>query len=194
MESLSDFYYKNGYGEPQYGITDKGSTHDYINGYYNSEFSYRREETLKILEIGVSSGSSISLWNKFFGNSLIYGVDVQNGITDVYKPIMIEKNIKLIFDDAYNDSVVNLFPNDYFDYIIDDGPHTLQSQMDCINKWLCKVKSGGKIIIEDIQQESDALSLRDAANLTSLVKTSTIIDLRLNKGRWDDLILEVVKK
>ena len=169
-------------------ITDKHTTHDYVNGYYNEAFA-DTSKPIKLLEIGVYRGGSLQLWSEHFGpESEIYGFDIE----DIQSPqLLAADNIHFELKDAYSDEVVNGFENEYFDFIVDDGPHTLQSQIDCINKWFPKLKVGGKMIIEDIQSENDLLVLR-AMNPPS--GSMVIYDLRPNKGRYDDIIIEITKK
>jgi hypothetical protein len=84
-----------------------------------------------------------------------------------------------------------LFEDDYFDYIIDDGPHNVQSQIYAIENWLSKVKKGGKLIIEDIQ---GPLALTKLENLCiSKDLDFKIFDLRKNKNRFDDIIISITK-
>ena len=104
----------------------------------------------------------------------------------LYKP-----NIYFEFKDAYADETIAEFKDEYFDIIVDDGPHTLQSQIDCITKWWPKLKVGGKMIIEDIQTEDDLLVLR-AMNPPS--GSLNVYDLRPNKGRYDDIIIQIIKE
>ncbi len=57
--------------------SDKGTEHDYINGYYDAEFTPRKNEYIRIMEIGVLNGESINLWNKYFEDAMeIVGVDI----------------------------------------------------------------------------------------------------------------------
>lgn len=79
-----------------------------------------------------------------------------------------------------------------FDIIIDDGPHSLESQIFFLENYLDKVKPNGLLIIEDIQNISDTKILyeKTPSNFQSNI---SIIDLRASKNRYDD-ILFVIKK
>lgn len=172
--------------------SDKGTTHDYISSYYDKEFTSKRNEKLKILEIGIHRGLSLKLWKDWFINSNIFAVDPCKEV-DILSEILFEindrTNIKIIKDDAYSQKVLNMFENESMDYIIDDGPHTLESQIFSIKNWLKKVKPGGKLIIEDIQSISDLNQLVLEANETNM--KWEVYDMRDNKGRYDDIILEI---
>jgi hypothetical protein len=178
---LSKFY------QLQVYQSDKGTLHDYIDAYYNSIFTPLKDEKIELLEIGVASGGSIELWAQFFANGNITGLDNREY---GYVPVLENINIKIC--DAYSDEVVNQFIDNTFDFIIDDGPHTLESQIFFIQKYLPKVKSGGRLIIEDIQTVSDLDILKVEASNTNM--DWKVFDLRNNKGRYDDIIIEIIKK
>lgn len=167
--------------------SDKGSIHDYISSYYSKEFLGKRDQNIKLMEIGVHRGPSIVLWKSWFKNSEIIGVDNE----DIYECERVYD--KLIIEDAYTDKFIEKFSNEYFDYIIDDGPHTLDSQIISATKWIHKVKSGGKIIIEDIQSINWIDPLKNSLDL-SIVSEYRVFDFRNNKNRYDDIIFEITKR
>jgi hypothetical protein len=57
--------------------------------------------------------------------------------------------------------------------------------------WVPKLKSGGKLIIEDIQNFEHTKLLVEAAE--SLNLPYKLFDLRQNVGRYDDVVFEVTK-
>lgn len=179
--TLEELYNKQG------SKSDKGSTHDYIKGYYGKEFSDKRDLKINLMEIGVHRGPSIVLWKSWFKNSEVIGVDNE----DLYEEPPVYD--KLIIEDAYTDDFINSFNDEYFDYIIDDGPHTLESQIISATKWIHKIKPGGKLIIEDIQSIDWINHLENSLD-KSIVSSYRTFDLRNNKGRYDDIIFEVTKK
>lgn len=170
--------------------SDKGTTHDYINGWYSDEFTSKRNDKLSILEIGVHRGPSIKLLKDWFINSNITGIDPfgdglpETMADDIRKMV----DATIIEADAYTPEVLDLFKDESIDYLIDDGPHTLDSQLFSIQYWFPKVKKGGTMIIEDIQKFD-----RDKEKIDSLCHTLglhyELIDLRSNKGRYDDILL-----
>ena len=173
--------------------SDKGTTHDYINGYYSEEFTLKRNDKLKILEIGVHRGPSMKLLRDWFINSEITGIDpfynLPEGMADDIRKM---GDIQIIEADAYTQDVLDMFENDSIDYLIDDGPHTIDSQIYSIKNWFSKVKLGGKLIIEDIQSNSDLNKLIDEVH--SLNYVYKVFDFTKNKNRYDDIILEIIKK
>lgn len=169
---------------------DKGTVHNYINLYYENEFGSKKDEPLNILEIGVWAGGSMRLWDDFFTNSKITGLDSHNYVNDMFK-CYLRTSYKHI--DAYLDSTVDLFNDNHFDYVIDDGPHTLESMVTCIQKYLPKVKSGGKVIIEDVQEIEWIKTLENCID-KNIAESWRTLDMRESKGRYDDIIFEIIKK
>lgn len=172
--------------------SDKGTTHDYINSYYDKEFTDKKNKELKILEIGIHAGLSINLWKNYFINSKIIGIDTFTEVDlleEIKDEILNSKNVEIIKADAYTQQILDRFDSNTFDYIIDDGPHTLESQIFSIKFWSKKIKKEGKLIIEDIQSIDSLNKL--ILEVDSFDMKWEVFDLRNNKGRYDDIILEI---
>jgi len=167
--------------------TDKGGIHDYINAYYTHEFYDKRESVKTFLEIGVFNGGSLRLWKEWFINAKITGIDIN------MPDFVAQEGINIFVKDAYNQQVIDEIQDETYDYIIDDGPHTLHSMVIAVKKYLPKVKKGGKLIIEDVQDIEWIKILEEVIdkNIASEWKT---FDMRSNKGRYDDIIFEIKRK
>jgi hypothetical protein len=165
----------------QYG-TDKESIHKYCSLIYQEIFEPAKDKKMDILEIGIQSGASLVLWNEFFKNSIIYGIDNANfvkGHFDQYP------RIKTIIQNAYNEKILTHLP--LFDIIIDDGPHSLESQKKFISLYFNKLKKGGILIIEDIDGHENANELiRCAYHYSS---SFHLIDTRKETNRHDNIVL-----
>lgn len=179
--------------------SDKGTLHDYINGYYNQEFSPKQDKSIKLLEIGVGQGHSLYLWKNFFSKGKVIGIENNPELIPLFiKPEWMDwvdssqTNATILINDAYSNEVIEKFKDEEFDYIIDDGPHTLETQLIFIQKYLNKVKTNGKLIIEDIQSEEILNELIKETQLVGMEYKA--FDLRNNKNRYDDIILEITKK
>lgn len=171
--------------------TDKGTIHDYINAYYTNEFHNTKSTTEKVLEIGIWNGGCLRLWKEWFTNAQITGMDVHELVPTLFgEP---QEGIEIIIKDGYQQETIDSFPNDTYDYIIDDGPHTLESMVIAVKQYLPKVKPGGKLIIEDVQDIEWIKVLEDAIDKELSVEWKTF-DMRDNKGRYDDIIFEVKRK
>jgi cephalosporin hydroxylase len=134
--------------------TDKELRHSYCSLVYENLFAPYRDKTLNILEIGICHGGSLILWNDYFPNATIIGVDNDD---QTAPPLKLYNRISTHFVDAYSDNFANTI-ND-IDILIDDGPHSLDSQLQCIDLYLHKVRSGGLFIIEDIRSIDNANKL-----------------------------------
>ena len=114
--------------------TDKNTTHSYLPLYQQLLIS-KKETAKNVLEVGIQNGGSIKLWSDFFKNATVYGVDIMN-IDEVWQEIKDKENIILYTStDAYDRDIFNnnfLNKNIKFDFMLDDGPHTLESMIQFI--------------------------------------------------------------
>lgn len=169
--------------------SDKGTAHDYINSFYNKEFTDIRNDSIKIVEIGIFEGNSLRLFGEWFLNGTIIGIDNGKFMKEGWKEkVMTIPNTTAIFEDAYSDDIVNQFEDESLDYVIDDGPHTHKSQIMAYQKWFKKIKKGGKLIIEDINGVSTLSN-----KFTEIGVNFEIYDTRKKTNKGDD-VLFVFKK
>lgn len=178
--------------------TDKNTTHSYF-GLYNKLLNPIRSQSKNILEIGIGdfgakNGGSLLLWKMYFKNALIHGVDIISK-DRVYDIILRDTSIKTYLNtDAYNTEFVEEFKkqNILFDFIIDDGPHTLDSQCKCIELYSQLLTENGILVIEDVQ---DILWTEKFKQITPnhLKKYIHIYDLRHIKNRYDDIVFVINK-
>jgi len=140
-------------------------------------------------------GEVLNYGKIFFINATIYGVDIMN-INDVFENLRNDNNIKLFTStDAYNEEFFNetfLNKNIKFDFMLDDGPHTLESMKQFINLYSKLMAEDGILIIEDVQDWSwiEILSEQVPEDLKPFIKS---FDLRKNKGRYDDIVFTIDK-
>ena len=166
--------------------TDKDTSHSYLPLY--QQLLINKKETAKnVLEIGIYAGGSIKLWNDFFTNATIYGLDIMN-FSSVWEEIKNKDKIKLYTSvDAYNNDFFNttfLDKKIYFDFMLDDGPHTLESMKQFIRLYSQIMTHDGILIIEDVQNWDwiDILKNEVPENLKQYIKT---YDLRSIKNQYD---------
>lgn len=164
--------------------TDKNSVHNYIQGFYEKEFEKYKDKKINLLEIGISSGASMYMWNKYFPDANLYGID----ITNIIRREHFLENINYIFSNAYDLNLINNLPE--FDIIIDDGPHTIETQIFVIKFYLNKLKKDGILIIEDVQYVENFEILKNAVPPFLRDKVEAI-DLRKDKDRYDDLMFVI---
>lgn len=170
--------------------TDKDTIHSYLETYENL-FREKRFTSTAIMEIGIAEGGSIKLWNDYFVNARIFGLDImsmKDSIKDIkynYPRINLSLNT-----DAYNIDV-NIFKNK-FDIIIEDGFHTLSNQLKFLKKYLPILEDDGIMIIEDVDKIEDIDELSKATP-EEYKKYIEVYDLRANKGRYDDILFVINK-
>lgn len=116
----------------------------YLEHFYDDFFiKIKKKSSITMMEIGVSYGGSIQLWRDYLDtNNKIYAGDVT-----YFQPV---ENTYSIIGDMYSDDQVSKFSDNYFDLIIDDGPHSFESFTLLIEKYFLKIKKDGKLIVEDI--------------------------------------------
>lgn len=192
MESMTQILSNNNWSGEAGIQTDKNTTHNYIDGFYEKEFQQYRDKSIRVLEIGIASGHSLLLWDRYFPNHAgIYGVDNYGG--KIVREARETEKIFITIDDAYTERVAKNLPS--FDIIIDDGPHTLESMISCINLYLPKLNKGGVLVIEDVQSIDWIPVLSSVfAKIKSETDEFDLIDLRKTKGRYDDLMFVVRRK
>jgi hypothetical protein len=174
--------------------TDKNTLHSYLPLYQKLLIS-KKETAKNVLEVGIYAGGSIKLWSDFFTNATVYGLDIIN-IQNIWEGI--KYNDKIILHtsiDAYNnDFFINNFLNKNIkcDFILDDGPHSLESMKQFIRLYSQIMTDDGILIIEDVQSWDwiDILKNEVPENLKQFIK---IYDLRHNKNRYDDIVFTIDK-
>ena len=172
--------------------TDKETRHSYLPLY--QELLINKKYTAKnVLEVGILRGGSIKLWHDFFTNATIYGLDIIKN-KDIWDGIKNNDRIKLVRFDAYDESFFNNhFLNQVkFDFMLDDGPHTLESMKQFIRLYSQVMTDDGILIIEDVQDIEWLNILTDTVpdNLKQYIKT---YDLRSIKNVPDDIVFTIDK-
>ena len=177
MKTLEEIYQK--YSAP-HGWGDKGTLHSYID-FYSQQMTKR--SNVSVLEIGVEYGHSIAMWQEYFANSKVYGIDIKKNkfefelrnfiLGDATDPEIIKKN----------------FARNKFDYVVDDGSHAIEDQVAAFDLIFPKMKRGGKYFIEDVNGDNAIRSI--SKHLYSSGHSFDIFDFREEKGRYDDIIIVV---
>jgi hypothetical protein len=174
--------------------TDKLWPHKYIEEFYETEFKVLQLKPIKILEIGFRHGASLFLWSNYFPNAQILGLDNQSDLavnqsTPVDQGWIDAPRIKIQIGDAYSQATADEVAND-FDVIIDDGPHSLPSQLKFLELYLPKLTPNGVAIIEDLQRYG-GLTFWPLLFKTPLKYQVELYDFRNKSGLMDDLLYVV---
>lgn len=114
----------------------------YIENFYDKVLKEGRSKVKNFMEIGVAGGGSLELWKDYYPKKVnIHAIDIHHFEVE---------GVKRKVGDAYTQEMADLFKDDYFDVIIDDGSHNLDDWYKLVDLWLPKVKEGGRLIIEDV--------------------------------------------
>jgi trans-aconitate methyltransferase len=155
-----------------YRPTDKFDL-GYVDTFYNELFMPLRDKVTNLLEIGIHYGESLLLWRDYFPNAVIHGVDVHE-----YTPsLRQEERLNLQYTNAYTKEFTNTLSDEFFDIIIDDGPHTFESMVFFLQHYMNKLKPGGILVLEDIINKNWTPHLIDIVN-TNYTNYITIFDMR----------------
>lgn len=177
-QSLTEIFKRIGHFGSDIGCNDKNGTHTYTETYDKVLEPYRNGCTF--MEIGLAMGDSIKLFDEYFENSNIIGVD----ISVVFEIPKYKNDVKIIQADATKVDFLNTIKDEFFDVVLDDADHTHKSQIATFNLLKHKMKPRSIYIIEDILSPEQSLPL-----LKSIHDNCEVYDFRNIKGRFDDMIL-----
>jgi hypothetical protein len=146
--SLMELVVKHGlYTNGNVWGTDKEIIHGYVSSFYEDAFAKYRDKEINLIEVGVYRCFSIKMWREYFPKAKIWASDIED---DHFIPM---DGVEYFCGDSYSDEMVSQHPN--ADIIIDDGPHTVESQILFLQKYLPKLNKGGTLVVEDVQSGSD---------------------------------------
>ena len=133
-------------------VTDHRHCHPYTL-FYDGMFKNKKNESLKIAELGILEGASLLMWKEYFANSEIYGFEYNHELIDRFKTNFNNERIILnSINVKNNDSITTAFSdvNVMYDIIIEDTTHEFEDQIRVIENIYQYLKPGGILIIEDI--------------------------------------------
>lgn len=167
--------------------TDKEESHHYISGFY--ELFFKQRMVTKIMEVGVRNGYSIRLWLSMPNIERIVGLDSDSRV--------LQSNLE-IFDsryffhlaDAYRLKSLNtLLKDENFDLIIDDGPHSLESQMFAARTFVKFLNDSGALVIEDVSKAEISTNKIINSLPLSFKGIVRVVDLRGISGKEDSVLI-----
>jgi hypothetical protein len=148
---------------------------------YERHFSRFRGREVHLLEIGIYSGGSLEMWEKYFGaQARIYGVDIEPGCK------------------AYEAGAVRVFTGDQadrafwqrfkeevpeLDIVIDDGGHLAEQQIVSLEELLPHLRPGGVYLCEDVHHPFNQFSAYVSGLAQDLNTLAYEADLKNNERR-----------
>ncbi len=176
MKTLNEIYQH--YQSPD-GHGDKGTAHTYIDEYQRLLEPYRKNSI--VLEIGLCYGESMRMWEEYFIDSKVIGVDITSKFLT---GLINEPGHNIVIADATKDDIINKLDEKMFDVLIDDGSHRLVDQLNTFRIFKDKINPGGIYIIEDIEDIDASKNI-----FLGLHNDVEIIDNRHIKDRHDDVLI-----
>lgn len=191
MKSLQAIYEK--YRLPENGISDKGTTHSYIEEYEKLFAPFRLRQPISLLEIGLMRGGSLRMWHEYFDRSHVHGIDVSDSPSDVpdLRRLMDERLPRMsisIMDARKPIEVQAMLGNASFDIIIEDASHDLADSLAIYANFIPRLNPGGLYIIEDVADIDASLPVLE---LISRPRQFKVMDFRANKGCKDDVLVTI---
>jgi hypothetical protein len=180
-------------------LTDKQRSHNYLELYENL-LHKKKQSAQNVLEVGIGdfnekNGGSIKLWRDYFTNATIYGLDIldKNRVLD---ELLHDDRVKLYTSvDAYDSEFFKnniLDKNIKFDFLLDDGPHTLDSIVKFVKLYSQVMSDDGILIIEDIQKmEYTDILMKEVSE--ELKKYTKIYDIRHISHCPDNIVFVIDK-
>lgn len=139
MKTLEEIAKKHG--------TDKSSlVHNYCVK-YEKYLPFKRDEKLKILEIGVLNGQSLKMWSEYFYNSQIIGIDINPDCKKYEDGNKVKVEIGSQVDGEFLSTISKKYGP--FDMVLDDGSHFNEHVIFSFEHLWNTLKSGGVYAIED---------------------------------------------
>lgn len=171
--------------------TDKGSPHTYLHMFYQPIFDVIGSPR-EIFEIGIQHKASLALWKIAFQNCQVSGcdIDIDQPTHPLAAKLINEGKISIAEMNPYLEH--SQIPDDMH-LIIDDGPHSISSQIKAL-EFRRHLAADGILIIEDVGDLGGPyfcfpILLRSLPRNER--KNCLIIDLT-HSGRWDDAIFMYV--
>jgi predicted O-methyltransferase YrrM len=189
----------NIFGADKSPFNGAGHRHPYTP-VYSLLLSQYKTRPIRFSEIGIAGGASVLMWNRFFENGTFYFFDRDQNFLDHSKGLTGSNSTFILMDVVEEESVKSALEKTggNLDVILDDSSHNPNDQKRIIHEGLKHLRSGGMIIIEDVERKEPESSyediLKDIRDEFSFI--SFIITEHANKYSpgWDnDKLLVLVK-
>lgn len=143
MNDFSDYFWNH---SKQFSIH---KWHHYFDIYERHFAKYKSKKPI-ILEIGVSMGGSLNMWNHYFKeNCTIYGVDINPECKKLEELI---PNVKIFIGDQNDNDFLHLLKREIpqIDILVDDGSHVNSHIIKTFEVLYPNVSFDGTYLIEDM--------------------------------------------
>jgi predicted O-methyltransferase YrrM len=119
-----------------------------ITDVYEALLAARRHEPLRVLEIGVQGGGSLRMWREWLPAAELFGIDID----DACRAHAGDRCQVHILDQARESDLRHFLDltGGQFDFIIDDGGHSMTQQLTSFAVLFPALAAGGLYAIEDV--------------------------------------------
>ena len=150
---MTDEYYNRGTDWSQLDLEEIGrrsNTDKYRQGYlphYEKHLKKHRQDAINIVELGVRSGQSLLMWQRYFPQATVWGVDIDPACMEFHDP---EHRVHvLIADQRDAHTLLHNLPTTA-QLVLDDASHLTQWSMKSFDILWPSVDWGGLYVVEDI--------------------------------------------
>jgi SAM-dependent methyltransferase len=148
--------YKADKGPYSIGSINMGHRKGYT-AVYEMFFAPFKNKKVNFLEYGLQNGDSLLMFKEFFADMKYYGIDNNNDSIERCRQLNVEDaqyyRVNVSLPDEINETLSST--NVEFDVILDDSSHVISDQLVIIKESTKYLKSGGLLIIEDLERGWD---------------------------------------
>lgn len=140
MDELSNFFFNE-----QHRLIHKWKHYFEI---YDRHFHPYKNKKINFLEIGISHGGSLEMWNSYFKKNVnIYAVDINPECKKFESD-----NIKVFIGSQEDENFLIHLKNNIppIDILVDDGGHTMKQQIITFDNLFDHVTENGIYLVEDL--------------------------------------------
>tara|TARA_R110000765_G_scaffold418265_1_gene521613 strand:+ start:159 stop:746 length:588 start_codon:yes stop_codon:yes gene_type:complete len=179
------------------GRTDKHTRHAYP-WFYDPLLRHKKETAKNVLEIGVYRGGSLDAFAEFFPNAHVQGIDTvdpSHHLPDLTLPER-HPRVTVHIGDGYDHEFLKRFEDIKWDVVLDDGPHTKESQLATLDYFHTRLAPNGILLIEDVREVNfewivDEFILRHPKHESTVYKNLSVINRKhtSDSGYQDEFII-----
>lgn len=158
---------------------------------YDRLFCNFRGTGRPILEIGTDGGGGLMSYSEYFSSASIWGMDISPAPEHIKQHTVISHWQINAYSSEAVETASHALKFGGFQVIIDDGPHSVESQEFFVRFYPPLLSDTGMAIVEDIQDPTYIERLHRCLPEGFL---GYAIDLRLADNRYDSLLFVIQRK
>lgn len=160
---------------------------------YERHIAQFKYENVNFLELGILNGSSLRVWEEYFVNGNIIGLDI-----DPSKTIYQTDRIKIYIGSQADKELIQKVKLDYpegFNVILDDASHINELTIESFNLLFDHVKSGGLYIIEDTHCTYGGEGFAEhAKSWPGMIYNDSDVNFNNNRNEFNNFMFDKIKE